>query len=79
MPSARDYNIQTFLNPSKNKPKLPGLATPRFSPSSIFAGRPSDSANDSDSNFALQGGLAGSVTQPIASPFASTFLFKKRK
>jgi len=76
MPTAADYNANRFFDPTKKRPKVPGLATPRFSPLSIFAGRPTESGNTSDNM--LEGGLAGANTQEMPTPFSSLFLFRKR-
>ena len=77
MPAADKYTTQTFFNPAKSRPKVAGLSTPRFTPQSIFAGRPTE--NMDKANSAIQGGLAGLTTQVITNPYSTLFLFKGRR
>ena len=76
MPTANDYGISKFFS-GKGRPKVPGLATPRFNPSNLMSGQSAESLGDP--GFMIQGGLAGLNSQPIQSPFASTFLYKRKR
>lgn len=77
MPAADKYMEGRYMDPAKPKPKVPGLATTRFNPTTIFAGRPE--GESTSSAFPSIGGLAGANTQTMDNPFSSVFLFKQRR
>lgn len=61
------YNNERFLDPTKKKPKVPGVRPPVFRPDSIFAGRPTDKITDPD--YAANAAVGGTTI-----PYSDTIM-----